>query len=330
MTITISKKHVVAFLAIILVMVFAFVLYKCSLGTKYVDVAKDMKTNSMVLKDMTYSILKDYQENWQNCISNNRAKNDEGEYQYCYEFSEAVAWRYSYYSKNGSLRLMDSLANAIKEDMVIMDDAPSKYKKTQESFLSIYNDINTLYSLVKEPKGSLLTFGQTINELVMRIDSKIKETDLKIPVSQEETLAKIAVIEHNKSEAERKEKLAVKEAGEKFLEEQAKKDGVLKLDSGVLYKVLKQGDGPSPKELAVVIYEVRTIDGELIDSSNGHGVEFKLEQVISGFKDALIHMPLGSKWEVYIPYNLAYGEEGNQSIKPYSALVFNIELVGAK
>lgn len=330
MTITIGKKHVIAFLAIILVLVLAFVLFKCSTKPRYVKIAKEMKINSLVLKEMSYAILKDYQENWQNCISNNRAKNEEGEYQYCYEFSEAVAWRYSYFNKNGSFRLMDSLANAIKEEMIIMDDAPSKYQKTQESFLSMYNDINKLYSLVKEPKGSLLTFGQTINELVMNIDGKIQETDLKIPVSQEETLAKVAEIEHNRFDAVRKENLAVKEAGEKYIEEQAKKNDVLKLDSGVLYKVLKQGDGPSPKEKANVIYEVKSIDGELIDSSNGNSIEFKLEQVIPGFKDALIHMPLGSKWEVYIPYNLAYGEEGNRSIKPYSALVFTVELVGAK
>ena len=94
MTITIGKKHVIAFLAIILVSVLVFILFKCS-RPKYSEVAKEMKLNSLALKEMTYSILKDYQENWQNCISNNRAKNDEGEYHYCYEFSEAVAWRYS-------------------------------------------------------------------------------------------------------------------------------------------------------------------------------------------------------------------------------------------
>ncbi len=124
-----------------------------------------------------------------------------------------------------------------------------------------------------------------------------------------------------------------KEAGEKFLAQNKKKEGVKTLPSGVQYKVIKEGNGPMPKDTSMVKvnYEGRTINGKVFDSSykRKEPVSLRANQVIKGWTEALVHMPVGSVWEVYIPQELAYGErEQGNDIKPFSALVFKIELLG--
>jgi FKBP-type peptidyl-prolyl cis-trans isomerase FklB len=120
--------------------------------------------------------------------------------------------------------------------------------------------------------------------------------------------------------------------GEKFLAENAKKEGVKVLPSGVQYKVIKEGTGAMPKDtsLVKVHYEGKTIDGKVFDSSykRNEPADFRANQVIKGWTDALVHMPAGSIWEVYIPQDLAYGErQQGTDIKPFSTLIFKIELI---
>ena len=122
-----------------------------------------------------------------------------------------------------------------------------------------------------------------------------------------------------------------KVAGEKFLAANKKKPGVVTLPSGVQYKVIKEGNGPIPKDTSMVKvnYEGKTIDGKVFDSSykRGEAVDLHANQVIKGWTDVLVNMPAGSVWEVYIPQDMAYGEREQPGIKPFSALIFKIELV---
>lgn len=134
--------------------------------------------------------------------------------------------------------------------------------------------------------------------------------------------------------AARDEKLygANREAGIKFLEENAKNDSVITLPSGLQYKVLVKGSGavPQSSDKVKVHYEGRLIDGKVFDSSyqRGEPSEFTPTQVIRGWTEALTMMPVGSKWQLYIPYELAYGERGaGADIKPYSMLIFDVELL---
>ncbi|SFF85892.1 FKBP-type peptidyl-prolyl cis-trans isomerase [Prevotella sp. KH2C16] len=124
---------------------------------------------------------------------------------------------------------------------------------------------------------------------------------------------------------------ANKEEGEKFMAMNKKKAGVKVLPSGVQYKVIKEGTGAMPKDtsLVTVNYEGKTLDGKVFDSTykRNEPVQLRANQVIKGWTDALVHMPEGSVWEVYIPQNLAYGERESGPIKPFSALIFKIELV---
>ena len=124
-----------------------------------------------------------------------------------------------------------------------------------------------------------------------------------------------------------------RDAGKKFLAENGKKEGVVTLPSGLQYKVLVKGEGEVPQmdEKVLVNYEGRLVDGTVFDASAKHGdkpSEFRPNQVIKGWTEALTMMPVGSKWQLYIPYDLAYGEQETGSIKPFSTLIFDVELVG--
>lgn len=120
-------------------------------------------------------------------------------------------------------------------------------------------------------------------------------------------------------------------AGEEFLEANARKDSVQTLPSGVQYKVLVQGSGEVPSATAKVKvnYEGRLVDGTVFDSSykRQKPATFACNQVIKGWTDALTHMPVGSKWEIYIPQELAYGAREAGKIPPFSALIFTVELL---
>jgi len=122
------------------------------------------------------------------------------------------------------------------------------------------------------------------------------------------------------------------EAGKKFLAENGKKDGVKTLDSGLQYKVMIKGDGDTPKSASTVVahYEGRLTNGKVFDSSiqRGSPATFPVSGVIPGWQEILQLMPTGSKWQVYIPSKLAYGEKGaGASIGPNETLIFDIELI---
>ena len=128
-----------------------------------------------------------------------------------------------------------------------------------------------------------------------------------------------------------------KAAGEKFLAENKTKEGVQTTPSGLQYKILTKGNGPVPADTSrvQVNYKGTLIDGTEFDSSykrkdkNGKSkpATFRANQVIKGWTEALTMMPVGSKWELYIPADLAYGSRNSGKIKPFSTLIFEVELV---
>lgn len=121
-------------------------------------------------------------------------------------------------------------------------------------------------------------------------------------------------------------------AGEKFLAENAKKESITTLPSGLQYEVIKEGNGkkPSATDHVQCHYEGTLIDGTIFDSSikRGEPAVFGVNQVIKGWVEALQLMQEGAKWRLYIPYDMAYGEHGaGEMIPPYSALIFDVELI---
>jgi len=133
-------------------------------------------------------------------------------------------------------------------------------------------------------------------------------------------------------EAQQKEGDARKAEGEKFLAANKKKEGVVTTESGLQYKVLKPGEGdekPTDADRVKVHYTGRLLDGKVFDSSyqRGEPVTMRANQVIKGWTEVLTRMPAGSVWEVYIPEDQAYGSREQPNIKPFSTLVFKIELI---
>ena len=152
----------------------------------------------------------------------------------------------------------------------------------------------------------------------------------KMPKIQPDEANKILQDYFNKLQNERGK--AAKEAGEKFLNENKNKEGVVTLKSGLQYKVISNGNGATPKSTDTVKchYEGRLINGQVFDSSirRGEPAEFPVNGVIAGWVEALQLMPVGSKWQLYIPSDLAYGPHGaGQAIGPNETLIFDIELL---
>ena len=138
-------------------------------------------------------------------------------------------------------------------------------------------------------------------------------------------------MEQIKSKNMEKQFGANKEAGEKYMVNYKKDKDVKELKGGVLYKVIKEGTGaiPSDTSMVKVQYEGKTIDGKVFDSSykRNEPSTFRANQVIPGWTEALTMMPVGSHWMLYIPQDLAYGERNQGTIKPFSTLIFDVEVL---
>lgn len=206
--------------------------------------------------------------------------------------------------------------------------APAPAFKTQKEKLS--------YAIGMEMGKGVKVQGIDVDPGILAQGLKDALTDAKPQMSEDELKTVITGLQQEM----RQKQMQIQEAaaaenktkGDAFLAANAKKDGVVALPDGLQYKILTAGDGKKPAETDTVMcnYKGTFIDGTEFDSSTqaGKPVPFEVKNVIPGFKEVLQLMPVGSKWQVFIPSNLAYGESGAGGvIGPNSALVFEIELV---
>ena len=197
--------------------------------------------------------------------------------------------------------------------------------------VSLDNEIDSVsYSLGVSAGSYYLKQGfDTINTeaFYLGFKSAIKKLDLQC--SEEESNAILQAFFQKASESKYDD---VKKEGEDFLKENAEKEGVVTLPSGLQYKIITEGTGAKPQltDKVKVHYHGTLINGTVFDSSvdRGEPISFPVNGVIAGWTEALQLMPVGSKWELYIPYDLAYGERGaGQQIGPFSTLIFQVELL---
>ena len=174
----------------------------------------------------------------------------------------------------------------------------------------------------------------SIEDFAAAIKDVISGNELKVSNREAQTIVQEYFRkQEEKLNAEKAEKgKAAKVEGEKYLAENAKKEGVVTLESGLQYKVIKEGSGKKPKATDNVKchYEGFLIDGTVFDSSvqRGEPAVFPLNQVIAGWTEGLQLMQEGAKYRFFIPYLLGYGEGGaGASIPPYAALIFDVELI---
>lgn len=166
-----------------------------------------------------------------------------------------------------------------------------------------------------------------IQEFAQAIDDVLKGNDLKLSYDEAKEVMNVFFTRLQE------EKLMInKKAGEEFLRINKERPGIKTTDSGIQYEILKEGNGKKPRatDQVKVHYEGKLIDGQIFDSSvkRGEPTTFGLNQVIPGWTEALQLMPVGSKYRIFIPSELAYGERGaGEMIEPNSTLVFDVELL---
>lgn len=255
---------------------------------------------------------------------------------------------------------VDSLANYLG---IAQSDGLKNYMKMQLQVDSLYNN-EFIKGMIEgatakeDPKNEAymkgLTVGKQVKDMAENLSSEVYADDSTKKVNVKNLLAGIiaglngqtdmtpdsAYGEFEKllkplQKAALERKYAKEKAdNEKFLEDNAKKEGVKVLPSGLQYKVLKEGTGALPTDTSTVkcLYEGRLIDGTVFDSNTEEGrdpfeVNLAMPRVIQGWVEALKLMPAGSKWEVYIPQELGYGQQDMGQIKPFSTLIFTIEVL---
>jgi FKBP-type peptidyl-prolyl cis-trans isomerase FklB len=226
------------------------------------------------------------------------------------------------------LRLLAVLGVGLLAAQMSAQDAPAL--KTQKD--------KTSYGIGVAMARNLKRQGVEIDRGILAKGLMDELSGAKLLMSDDDMRAIMTALQTDmRQKAEQATKVALEEnkkKGDAFQAENKAKQGVITLPDGLQYKILKAGDGKKPTgdDTVECQYRGTLVDGTEFDSSYGVGkpVSFKVSQVIAGWQEALKIMPVGSKWQLVVPPQLAYGERGAGAIGPNSTLIFEVELVSIK
>ncbi len=204
--------------------------------------------------------------------------------------------------------------------------------------------IGTQFSQMMLPQVNTMLYGEegtekvNTDQLLAGLISVLKNEPLAIDAMEASALFQSEVEKAQETEMARQEESLKSQnseslaAGDAFMAENAAREEVVSLPSGLQYEILREGSGavPTESDRVRVHYHGTLIDGTVFDSSveRGEPATFGVTQVIAGWTEALQLMPVGSKWRLYVPYDLAYGAQDRGEIKPFSNLIFDVELLG--
>lgn len=204
--------------------------------------------------------------------------------------------------------------------------------------------IGTQFSQMMLPQVNTMLYGEegtekvNTDQLLSGLISVLKNEPLAIDAMEASALFQSEVEKAQETEMARQEESLKSQnseslaAGDAFMAENAAREEVVSLPSGLQYEIVREGSGavPTENDRVRVHYHGTLIDGTVFDSSveRGEPATFGVTQVIAGWTEALQLMPVGSKWRLYVPYDLAYGSQDRGEIKPFSNLIFDVELLG--
>lgn len=306
-------------------------------GNNYKSNAMKMKVNATVASRLASVMLKDYQENWVRVETDKLARNADGVMVSTDDVKQVITWRQEFFQKNGCGPALEKLVAEMESSFSDMGLTPAKYRDSKETFKSLLDQVKGLANIVKQPGDSIEEMANKWAAFQDDIAKNIDATDFEFYLSDEDVKAKIEEVAAQSSDKDLASKLFTEvrnnAAGIAHMMKY-KKMGFEELPKGkgVLYHVLTKGKGAKPKDDSNVKlhYEGKLMDGTVFDSSyqRGEPVVMQPKQTVPGFWHSLTNMPVGSKWEIYIPSDQAYGPRGMGSlIKPHSDLFFTIETI---
>lgn len=306
-------------------------------GNNYKSNAMKMKINATVASRLAGVMLKDYQENWLSAETEKLARNADGVMVSTDDIKQVIAWRQEFFQKNGCGPALDKLVAEMESSFSDMGLTPAKYRDSKETFKVLLDQVKGLANLVKQPGDSIEGMANKWAAFQDDIAKNIDATDFEFYMPDEEVKAKIEEVAALSSDKDMASKLLTEVRSNaagiaNMMKYRRMGFEELPKGKGVLYHVLTKGKGSKPKDDSNVKlhYEGKLMDGTVFDSSYQHGepVVMQPKQTVPGFRNALTSMPVGSKWEIYIPNDQAYGPRGMGSlIKPYSDLFFTIETI---
>lgn len=223
-------------------------------------------------------------------------------------------------------RWMMALGMLLLAGVAVAQDAPALKDQKEKLSYALGMDLgNQLRKMSIEVDPNL--FGKGLKDALTGSKALLTEAEVRAAVSEMQAGLKLRAAEARKAGAENNKK-----AGDAFLTENQKKEGVVTLPSGLQYRILKAGDGKKPTidDTVVCHYRGTLVDGTEFDSSykRNQPATFPIKGVIKGWTEALQLMPVGSKWQLFIPSDLAYGERGaGTAIEPNATLIFEVEII---
>lgn len=310
----------------------AFLLF----GNNYKSNAMQMKVNTIVASRMANIMLGDYLNNWVRAETEQLGINAKGELVSTDDIGQVLKWRQEFFKNNGFSGVLEQLMDKIKDNVASLKLTPARYRDTQGNFKTAYETVSQLVQLTANPGDSIVELANKVEELNAGLSNALEPTDFNFWVSYDDIrkvtdklaanindkgLAEAIGIEPNRKPNSAVNVLKYKKMGFKELPK----------GKGVLYREVTEGKGPKPKDDTKVKlhYEGKLMDGTVFDSSykRGEPVTMRPSQTVPGFWHSLTNMPVGSKWEIYIPYSQAYGDRAAGAVKPYSDLFFTIEVL---
>lgn len=330
------KKKVISTLTAVIVLGIVGLFCYMFFGKNYKSNAQELKTNSILVSRLAGIMLSDYQQNWVKVETEKIGINAKGETVSTSNPSDALKWRMQAFKDNGCMGVLDSLMAVINNNHEKMDVPPAKFKNLDISLTDLYENVSALSELVHNPGDSLVDFSKKAEQLLADVSRNIEisNADIDFIIDYNEINTIISQFDSSIKDKQVVEQM-LNHGSAKMMQADAIKyilQGfkVLPDGNGVLYKEITKGSGPKALETSNVKlhYEGKLMDGTVFDSSykSGEPVEMRPFQTVPGFDHALTNMQKGSKWQIYIPYSEAYGEEDQGLIKPYSNLEFTIEV----